>query len=198
MLEQAARQIWFDWEFFYFKYFKIELDNVIYELDFPQLGNFFKPWHSIFSLVIPKGLTHDKVIAAYQGLFPYCTSWGDNLDKAVTNSERNPGCGSYIIQVRNRQEADKELQFLSANQLRQQGVRTMTLLERMVLELKYYDKTGKHLDQKAITLCAGSSFINEQVPICFWYNETFNIKWHLNDIKGAKLRAREILCFSLI
>ncbi|OGY41847.1 MAG: hypothetical protein A2Y67_03265 [Candidatus Buchananbacteria bacterium RBG_13_39_9] len=116
-------------------------------------------------IVIPKGLKIQQVYDNCAKLFPCLKNFilfprpnsGDiNLDKLVTNNDRDPANGGYAIWLRDRIEADKELKSLSANDLEKKKISGITLLERLLYELKYYKETGEHLDVKNHTLCSGS------------------------------------------
>jgi hypothetical protein len=44
----------------------------------------------------------------------------------------------------------------------------ITLRERLLLELAYFDKTGKHLDINGVTFCSGSRGVAGSVPSVSW------------------------------
>jgi hypothetical protein len=111
------------------------------------------------------------------------------LDSAVVFNERDPRDGSYIVGVRDRVEADEELKNVSANNIKERGISTITLLERLLLELFVYWKFKKHLDLQAVTLCTGSRHLNGDVPACNWY-EGLIIRWFVSKANCNILRAR--------
>lgn len=93
--------------------------------------------------------------------------YANDLDAAVPTNDRDLANGSYVIRIRARVEADEELKNLSANQIAELKLVTMTLLERIILELFYFWKTGgKHMDIQNITLCSGSRYSDGDVPRC--------------------------------
>ncbi len=102
-----------------------------------------------------------------KALFP-CWRWTEDLDCAVTENERKPK-ESYLIWVRDREEADEELKNLSANDIKRKKLTTQTLLERMIHGRKFFKETGRHLDISTRTLCAGSRFQDSDVPGVDWY-----------------------------
>jgi len=62
-------------------------------------------------------------------------------------------------------EADEEYKNMSANDLGEiKGFQGITLRERLLMEIQYFDKTGKHLDVDNITLCSGSRCSDGDVP----------------------------------
>ncbi|TSD01539.1 MAG: Uncharacterized protein Athens071426_660, partial [Parcubacteria group bacterium Athens0714_26] len=108
-------------------------------------------------IAVDKGLTHEEAYKACEKHFK-CWKYADNLDKSVTQNDRTSAHG-YVVFVKTTVEADEELKNLSAsNQLKDKdkGIKGITLLERIVLELFYFWKTGNHLDIENVTLCLGS------------------------------------------
>jgi hypothetical protein len=62
-----------------------------------------------------------------------------------------------------------ELVNKSANQLKQEQVKGITLVERLLLEFAYFLATDEHLDGgKSMTLCSGSRWSNGDVPSVRW------------------------------
>ncbi|MDD5547372.1 MAG: hypothetical protein PHN74_00515 [Candidatus Pacebacteria bacterium] len=97
----------------------------------------------------------------------------NELDGLFAN-ERDPKNGSYLIRVRNRQEADVELKDLSADNLKTKCIKSITVLERLMLELIFFWTTGGHLDTGSrLTLCSGSRFLpgGYKIPAVRWFNQ---------------------------
>lgn len=141
-------------------------------------------------LVMPKGATSNFLYEACSKLFP-CWRYTENLDDAT--SVRDPANGAYAIWVRDAVEADEELKGKSANDLAQARIKSITLPERLALELKYFKETGKHLDIKNITLCSGSRDPDGGgVPGVDWRAEVggMSVYWYSPDSRGGRLRAR--------
>lgn len=170
-----------DWQIFYKEVFDLDVD-------FSELQ---VPAHQA---------DLDRVIAVAQGLtinqvFGTCArnflAWRytENLDKAVTRNDRISET-SYAIRIRDRVEADEELKDRSANWLKEQDIAGMTLLERLLYELKYWKETGKHLDIHNITLCAGSRDSGGDVPYVYWYGGKLYVYWCNPDYADSYLRGR--------
>lgn len=174
-----------EWQEFYRKYFRLSVD----------FSDVIVPERSGFDRVIfvPKGLKLNDVLKAILKQFP-AWSYEENLDKEVTEnvrvSDRN-----YAIRIRERVEADEEFKSTSANSLREQGVNAITLLERLVLELKYWSETGQHLDVSNVTLCAGSRSRYGSVPDVRWGagSGKLRICWYFTFDAFDHLRAREVV-----
>jgi len=140
---------------------------------------------------VAKGLTASRLFAECKKRFPCYSYVGDDLDKFVSENERTADKASYIIRVRDRAEADEELANLAANQIKKQKLTTMTLAERLLLELWYFWRTGgKHLDIKNITLCAGSRNSGGDVPRVLWVDGRLRVHWDYPDGANGSLRAR--------
>jgi len=139
-------------------------------------------------IVVAKGLTLNQVYDVCAKHFP-CKCYNDNLDKTIPHNDRKPN-QTYAIWVRDRVEADEELKNLSADQLKEQNIQGITLLERMIYELKYWDETGKHLDIHNWTLCSGSRFTDGYVPFAYWLDNYFKISWDDSLSLRGNLRAR--------
>jgi hypothetical protein len=65
-------------------------------------------------------------------------------------------------------EADEEYKSMSAKELDGKGIVGITLRERLLMEIQYFDKTGYHLDIESITLCSGSRDSGGDVPSVYW------------------------------
>jgi len=141
-------------------------------------------------LVILRELTNNQVYSVCEKQFP-CWKYTDNLDKAVPTSERDPQNGSYAIWVRDIVEADPVHKNKSANMIKEVGLKTETLLERMIHELVYFSETGKHLDVSNVTLCSGSRYSGGGVPGAYWGDDGFGVYWYRADYRNAGLRPRE-------
>lgn len=141
-------------------------------------------------IVIAKGMTLNRVYDACAKKFP-CWRYTDNLDKAVPTNDRTP-TEHYAIWVRDQQEADEELKNLSADDLAEQKITGVTLLERMLLELKYFRETGKHLDIKNVTLCSGSRDADGDVPYANWHGGWFKVRWDCRGCRSPRLRSRAV------
>src|SRR3989344_7921838 len=90
--------------------------------------------------------------------------FNNDLDSVVTYHDRS---GTYAIRVRDTQEAEfgnVNGENLSSQQIWDRGITTTTLPERLIDGDTYLLKTGKQLDTKVITLCAGSRAARGFIP----------------------------------
>ncbi|PIT88582.1 MAG: hypothetical protein COU29_02280 [Candidatus Magasanikbacteria bacterium CG10_big_fil_rev_8_21_14_0_10_36_32] len=136
----------------------------------------------------------EMTMVTCQRLFSYISYIGDNPDELISVTNRNPRYkGSYAIRVRDGIEADEENKNLSADDIRSQSMITMTLLERIILELFYFWKTGQHLDNQHWTLCSGPRNKAGQIPCCYWYKNIFWIFWYNSANAIGDFRARSVI-----
>lgn len=172
------------WECFYREVFGIIADFSQVKLP-PRKEGFER------LIVVAKGMTLNGIYETCVKRFK-CWCYYDNLDASVTENDRDPNRdGTYAIWVRDVVEADKGLKNLSANDLKRQETKGVTLTERMLHELKYFLETGKHLDIENVTLCSGSRRSDGRVPGARWGDCRFCIRWDDPGDAHARLRARE-------
>lgn len=147
---------------------------------------------NFWTVPVVKGVTCNKVVVALRKRGVNVILYEDDLDANVTENDRDPNRdGSYIMGFLHTVEADEENKDLSANQLKEQNHKGVTLLECLLLELGYFLATGKHLDEKTVTLCAGSRYSNGNIPSVSWdsgYRRVcvswFNPDDHCNDLRS--------------
>lgn len=91
-------------------------------------------------------------------------------------------------------EADPNLANKSADDLEKEGVESITLRERLIMELQYFKETGKHLDLANITLCAGSRGGDGGVPSVDWDSDGggLYVGWYYADGRDGDLRSRAV------
>lgn len=174
------------WAEFYVEAFGIELD--ITSLKIPERREGFDRL-----LVIAQGITCEQVCQKCKlsfGAYKYTDS---DLDSAVPTNDRTNKNGAYAIWVRERPEADQEWQNHSADQLKEAGIKGITLLERLIYELKYFKETGKHLDINNVTLCSGSRSSRGVVPSVDWHVVRLFVHWCYPVYRYDSLRTREVV-----
>ncbi|MSU75389.1 MAG: hypothetical protein EXS55_02660 [Candidatus Magasanikbacteria bacterium] len=172
-----------EWTRFYHEVFglKVDLSKVELSPERPGFG---------WAVFVAEGLTLNQVWAKCGELFPAESYIGDDFDRAVPKNDRTSKT-AYAKRFRNRVEADQEHKNVSANDLTKQDVQSITLLERILLELWYFWKTGGgHLDLINVTLCAGSRCGDGDVPDVGWNDYQFQVCACGPDYSLGGLRAR--------
>jgi hypothetical protein len=174
------------WVKFYREVFGVELD--LSKLTMPAHREGFDRL-----LVVAEGFSCDRVYNACKQHFA-CWKYTDwTLDEAVSTNDRNPASGSYAVRIRERVEADEELASKSANDLASMQIPSITLLERLILELKYWKETGNHLDIQKVTLCAGSRNSDGDVPGVDWHDDGLHVHLHRVGTRCANFRSRQVV-----
>ena len=166
------------WKNLYEKYFNLEIDpSIIQERE------------GKWAIFIAKGLSMQQVYDA----LPFAKSRYkyEPLDKAIPTNDRISN-KDYIVYVRQNIEADNLFKGKSLYDLQNIGHVGITVLERLVLELYYFEKTGKHLDTHNITLCSGSRFSGGYVPGIQWFVYKISITYYGVLRSFDSLRSREV------
>lgn len=175
-----------DWQNFYKEHFGLNFD--LSNLAIPE-----KPTEGNWRLLVIADIALETLYAKCKERFK-CWRWtNDNLDKIVTYNERDAKNGHYAIWVRDEIEADEKYKNLSANQIKGMNIKTETLAERLIHELKHFIGTGEHLDIENITLCAGSRYSHGRIPYVGWhgYDSGMGVSGFLPGHCLDSLRARE-------
>lgn len=143
-----------DWEKFYKKFlgWKVNFTHVV----IPP-----KPEGVWRLLITAKGLTCDKVYEAWT--FPKWKYMNGSIDASVPKNIRTAS-NHYAVWVREGVEPDAEFMGKSTQVSDLNMAVSMTLMERQLLEAKYFDETGNHLDIIGATLCGGSRNAGGSVP----------------------------------
>ncbi len=139
-------------------------------------------------IMVHESMTAEELYKKCEELFK---AWKD-IDISQITSERNPKDGSYIIWVKDNEESDEDMKNKSADDIKEQNIKTETFEERLLHELKYFKETGKHLDEINVTLCAGSRFLYGSVPSVYWRldNGKMNVDWYSPARRNDSIRAR--------
>ncbi len=172
------------WVYFYEKYFNIKLNRT--DLKIPDRREGFN-----WLVIVARGVRLNDVWTVCKGHFQ-CWNYANNtddLESLMQESERGVIQVTSVFWFRDRCEADKEMQDLSAND---QTKPSISLIARCLLELKYFNETGKKLDLYHYTLCAGSRYANGTVPVVNSHQKfgSFNVGWIKPYSSDLSLRSR--------
>jgi hypothetical protein len=146
-------------------------------------------------IVVAQGVTIQQAYDRCKKLFGVWKYTDKDLDSAIPTNDRDPKNGTYAIWVRDTVEADEQFKNKSANDLKSEQHVGITVLERLIYELKYFKETGKHLDIDNWTLCSGSRNAGGGVPCVRWRrgDSTVRVDWYGRGLRGPSLRSREIV-----
>jgi hypothetical protein len=174
------------WQLFYQEHFGTLIDVIKIRIpDRPKDGK----WRL---LIVAQGLANNQVYAVLEKHFT-CQNYVGDLNKGIPVNERDPKDGAYAIWVRDVVEADECHKNKSANMVKEVGLKTETLLERMIHELVYFLETKDHLDIQNWTLCFGSRDSGSSVPRASWYGDEFRVDWGDVYDQYDYLRPREVI-----
>lgn len=191
-----------EWVEFYWNYFRLSVDfkDVIIP-DNP--GDFDRV------IFIPKGLTIAMAISAMRSHFKVDTGGLHDIDQQIKGRNVREANLDYAVRFHDRQDADQELELHSYNQVKASGINCITLLERLVYELKYWAESGQYLDMypgngrwHTATLCAGSRLLFGRVVTVFSpynhgleRNEGIDIRWwEPSDTWASIMSPRQAVC----
>lgn len=152
------------------------------------------PFH--WDVYVQKGMTPNKVIAAFRVLGVDVYTYVDDLDTGVPTNDRDPNRdGSYRVRFKKTIEADPELAGKSAEDLAVEKIQGITLLERLLLELGYFLATGEHLDIENVTLCNGARYSGGDVPFVNWDagRRKLYVDWCRPQDRSPFLRSRAVV-----
>lgn len=171
------------WRKFYQKFFSLDLNVADVRIpDAPAEGD----WRLI---IVSRGLTlnqvYDRMITRFK-----CGKYANDLDASVTKNARDTK-ETYAIWVRKGVEPDEKYLGKSTNQADPDMKIGMTLLERMLLEIAYFDETGEHLDVVGWTRCTGSRNSDGRVPSMYWGDGGVHVGWGLPGDSDSRDGLRE-------
>lgn len=132
----------------------------------------------------PNKKTSD-IIKECKDLFPVYVYRGESAD-----TEFPPPKKETTRYFKKNVEADEEYANMSADDLEKKGIQGITLRERLLMEIKYFKETGKHLDNLNWTLCSGSCYSDGRVPCAGWCGGRLEVDWRSVGDRISSLRAR--------
>jgi len=183
-----SRQIKATWQGLYKRWFGLQKD--FSDLQVPE--NYDPRKH--FAVIVAQGLTMNQVVVGMKKRFKV-SLYEEDLDASVVHNDRTAENGDYIVLFNKNVEADEEFKNLSANQLKTMSHEGITLLERLLLEVLYFDRTKKHLDISNWTLCSGSRNSDGYVPFVHWLSSDgkLRVSWDDPVCSHVFLRSRSVV-----
>ncbi len=167
---------------------KLEYEEVAKKFDLTEDPNLWK-------LLMVKGLTYAKLIAAYQKAGVKLELFDVDLEKEIDKEKEQRDAerdGDYLAAFRRNVEADEGNANQSADQRCEAKCQDITIKERLLLGLAYFLATTEHLDVKNLTQCAGSRDRYGHVPHVDWYSDfhKVSVRWYCSGGSDGSLRAR--------
>lgn len=158
------------------------------EVDLTNVHAPIKPEYECWPIVMVPDILNNYAFDACKKQFGKAWRYEDDLN-TVRDIVKRPD-GPYVVWVRANIEADPDLANVSAEKIVERELNTLTLRERLVLELKYFDETKSHLDVNNWTLCAGSRSADGHVPCVRWSDGGLSVDWYDVGRAAPRLRAR--------
>jgi hypothetical protein len=177
---QPFKPIQLFWKNLYKKYFNLDINPSIIE---------DRPWK--WALFIAKGLTIQQVYEALP--FNKWKNVDEDLEKVVTTNDRTSDKEDYVVYVNQNIESDEQFKNKSADDLKKTNHTGITLMERLLLELYYFEETREHLDLSSITLCSGSRYSGGVVPRVYWCVDWLKVDWSRASDSDDNLRSRSVV-----
>lgn len=146
-----------DWQAFHKKRYG-------WDVDFSQVFIPLRPSLAHRLIIVAKGLMADMVYRARSFKKWKNPSYGESFSVSVPTNIRTSAHGHYVIWVLDGVEPDVEFLGKSTSDADPEMKIGMTFTERLLLEDKYFDETGKHLDLVGGTFCGGSRDADGCVP----------------------------------
>lgn len=176
------------WGKFYRDWFQMELDL---ETFLPLVPKPKKDFDAL--IVISQSITINDVWIASQRKYSRWKIFIESLQQVITGNERNPLNGGYVLRTRGHDNADEKLKNKSALNLQDEKVETETCLEYLLQHGFIWATTGKHIDEKTVTLCSGSRCADGRVPSGYWYDGKLCVDGYSPDRACDGLRGREVV-----
>ena len=149
--------------------------------------NPFDPEEKQYITIIDDGKKKtSEIIAELRKSMPVRVYYNEDKIDEEFPAPKEPTSRKFLL----TQEADEDLKNKSANDLEQEGISGITLRERLLYELGYFNKTRQHLDIENITLCSGSRDADGHVPCVDWSSGKLYVGWHNPSYRHDFLRSR--------
>ncbi|MBX4197998.1 hypothetical protein KW782_01545 [Candidatus Parcubacteria bacterium] len=147
------------WQKFYNRHFGLSLDT-----DNLKIPDYVR-WFDLL-LIVHEQMKFDHLLEFSRRLFQVRsvvrdltveTSW--DLEERSTKE-----LGTYVIWVRDSLNANPETAFFSANGIKERGLKTETLTERLLHGSFVFETRQQYLDTRTTTACTGTRVRGNQIP----------------------------------
>lgn len=172
---------------FWNKFFEL-LDGLLEDAPISEKSNVVD--NSLITITDDGKKKTSEIIAEMREYFKCYIYDEENVDKNFPKPKK-PTSRKFAY----TQEPDEKYKNMSADDLEKAGVECMNFRERLLFELIYWKKEGKHLDIEYITLCAGSRYPVGDVPGSDWDSgsDGFRSGWGNSDDADDGLRPRPVV-----
>lgn len=142
--------------------------------------------NNFFTITDDAKLKTSELLRLCRDKFPVWSYWNDkDLDKDFPKPKK-----ATTRYFKKNIEADEENKNKSADDLKSEGHEGITIRERIIMELAYFEETDNHLDIENYTLCTGSRDRDGRVPCAYWDGSGFGVLWCRPSGRDSSLRSR--------
>lgn len=157
------------WKHLYKEHLGIDIDTKTIKL--PEQTQYYA-----WLIVVAKGVTIMSLLRACQKFFSiWLRSDKKNFDSLMEHCRDANKTGTYAIAVNNTLVSDITLSELREIEKKNGGkkIPTITVPERLLIELMVFINKGKQLDFPGMTFCLNSRYIdNRNIPVVFTMGRT--------------------------
>ncbi len=175
------------WSSFFRQVFKLNLPSQE-NIKIPQTDKEFN-----WSVIIPQGLTIEKIISSYEDVCPVWRWTNDNID-TNTRSVRTADNGPYLVRLRAGIEPEDNYKNTTAKYIEKSNIKGMTLMERLLLGRFDNWVSKEHLDLVNLTRCDGTRDFRGYVPAVYFDTRDGKLYVFRHDDEECeeRLRTREV------
>lgn len=179
-----------DWREFYRQVHNMKMNPLFKRLPPVTPGFNWGVW-------VPKGMMPQRAYEMGAAMYPSWKWTGEqSLDEVIDFAKevRTASTRQYVVWCEDSVEPSSKLANLSALQVVERKVNTLTLIEVELLHQWFFWKFGgKHLDIRNVTRCDGSRYSDGFVPSVHWngYYGGVCVNWYDPDNASDDLRSRE-------
>lgn len=159
-----------------------------------------KPDYPCWPVIVMPQVSLNAAFADLKGKFSCWSYYGDDLENVIDRKqeERDGRTEPYGIWVRAVRDAMEDINNLSANAIKNRGLKTITLDERIRLDAFYWvltggAKRGTHLDVVGWTLCSGSRHPGGGVPCVYGGDGWVRVHWVPRGSANPRVGARQVV-----
>lgn len=159
-----------------------------------------QPTFACWPIIIMPQVPLNALYAAMNKAFPCWSYYGDDLEKAIDwqQEERDGRTNPYGVWVKAIVEATEDLNNCSAHTIKNRGLTTTTLHERLCLEAFHWVITGgknggKHLDPIGWNPCPGSRYSAGRVPRVDSRDGRVRVRWAFRGYANPRVGVRQVV-----
>jgi hypothetical protein len=138
----------------------------------------------------PKIKTSELLAKCKEKFLVWCLWNDEELDKNFPPPEKE-------TTKQFKKQVEPDVLNKSYDDMEKEGIENITLRERIIFELDYFNETGKHLDIEGITIT--SSRAGDDVASAYWYRDyrRFRVNSYYRDARYPRYGGRQAISLNL-